>query len=266
MLAFIVPLGDDKIFGSLLFQKDKNFKVYVSEGDEISEEYRDRLPMVSGGLAQVDEPFVCYLEKGALPDPKFVKRVLRTVKRHPDFDVYHVNPVALKDFPRKLSAAKLFKFTVTRAQRSPLSSFIFRTASLREKGVFGPDGNILTLASVLSCAMERPIRNVWNQRLEWTAPELPMDAASVEKRIMDRLDFYRWSELFFGDDDYPLDSSKRLEIICKEIARLYPAHETGELKEILATFQAAQGPIRKLRASSALKAALKVREQEIATA
>ena len=47
MLAFIVPLGDDKIFGSLLFQKDKNFKVYVSEGDEISEEYRDRLPMVS---------------------------------------------------------------------------------------------------------------------------------------------------------------------------------------------------------------------------
>ena len=266
MLAFIVPRGDDKIFGSLLFQKDKNFKVYVSEGDEVSDEYRERLPIVTGGLAQVDEHFVCYLEKGAVPDPKFVKRVLRTVKRHPDFDVYHVNPVALKDFPRKLSAAKLFKLTVTRAQRSPLSSFIFRTASLREKGVFGPDGNILTLATVLSCAKERPVRNVWNQRLEWMAPELPMDAESVEKRIKDRLDFYRWSEHFFGDEDYPLDGSKRLEVICKEIARLYPAHETGELKEILATFQAAQGPIRKLRASSALKAALKVREQEMATA
>ena len=263
MLAIIIPQGDDKLYASLLFQKNKEFRVYVSEKDEIAMEYRDRLPMVTGGLALVEEPFVSILEPGATPDKHFVERVLRSISRHPEFDVYHVNPVGGKDFPRKLGQSKFFKLTVLKGVKAPLSSFIFRTLSLKAKAVIRPDGTLDGLATVLACTQEHPIRNVWHQRLDWTAPELPMDAESVEKRIRERLDFYRWTEIVFGEDYYPIGVSERLELVCKEIARLYPAHDTQELKEILATFQAAQGPIRKLRAANALKAALKQRELEL---
>ena len=39
----------------MLFQKDKDFKVYVPEGDALSAEYETRLPLVEGGLNQVEE-------------------------------------------------------------------------------------------------------------------------------------------------------------------------------------------------------------------
>ncbi len=266
MLAILIPKGDNKLYASLVFQKCKDFKVYVSEDDVYIPEFQDHLPLVQGGLTQVEEPFVCILEPGATPDKHFVERITRCLQRHPEFDVYHVNPSGGRAFPRKLKQTKFFKLTVLEGVRAPLSSFIFRTAVLREKAVFRSDDSLDTLATVLACSQEHPIRNVWRQRLDWTAAELPMDAESVEKRIRERLDFYRWTEQFFGEDNYPIDVNERLKLYCTQLVRLYPAHESAELKELLATFQAAQGTFRKMRASSALKAALKQRELELSRA
>lgn len=266
MLAILIPKGDDKLYASLVFQKCKDFKVYAPEDDAYAKEYLEQLPLAYGGLAKVEEPFVCILEPGALPDKNFVGRILRTINRHPEFDVYHVNLTIGKDFPRKLRQTKFFKLAVLEGVKAPLSTFIFRTVTIWQKAVYRSDESLDTLATVLACSQEHPIRNVWRQRLEWVAPELPMDAESVEKRIRERLDFYRWSETAFSEDYYPLGVSERLELICKELVRLYPVHDAAELKEILATFQAAQGTFRKMRASSALKAALKQRELELSRA
>ena len=263
MLAVILPKGEDKLFGALLFQKCKDFKVYVPEDDPLAPEYEARLSLQTGSLNQVQEALCCVLEPGAVPDKDFVRRVLRTAGRHPDFDVYHVNLPETEPFPRKVKVDKLFELTVLEGVQAPLSSFVFRTARLREKAVFRADGSLDPLPTILACAQGKAVRNVWRQTLEWTAPPVAQDPVSVEKRIRERLDFFHWTEAFFGEDDYPLGTGDRLDLIAGEIAKLYPSYTPEELKELMGSFQVSQGVLRKVRASQALNAAIKDRQKQL---
>lgn len=260
MLAILLPQPDEKLFASLLFQKNKDFQVYVPQADSLTQEYEEHLPLKTGGLEQVTEPLCWILEPGTLPGKRFLKRVLRGVERHPDFDVYHVNLLGQRAFPRKVKVARLFKLALLQAVPAPLSAFVFRTPRLREKAVFRPDGSLDAPATVMACAQERPVHTIWLEKLNWTAPALPQDLEEEERRIRTRLDLLRWTETFFGEDDYPLGTGDRLDLYAAQVARLYPAHSPEELKELMLTFQAAQGPVRKLRATSALKNALKQRQ------
>ena len=263
MIAVIVPRGDEALFGALLFQKYKEFRVYVQGDDPVAPDFESRLNLVHGGLKEVTEPLVCILEPGALPDKDFLRRVERTTRRHPDFDVYHVNLAEGKPFPRKLSAVKFFHLAVVAQVPAPLSSFVFRTARLREKAVFASADILDPLPTVLACAKDRPIRNVWRQRLAWSAPAAAADPVSVEKRVRKRLELLRWTESFFGDENYPLGTGSRLALFAGEVALLYPSYSEEALKEEMAAFQASQGAVRKVRASMALRSAVKQREKSL---
>ena len=59
--------------------------------------------------------------------------------------------------------------------------------------------------------------------------------------------------------------SDRLALFAGELARLYPSFTPDELKEDLNSFACVNGPIRRLKASSALKAALKARQEALST-
>lgn len=261
MLAILLSQISDRLLAALLLQSCKDFKLYVPSADMLENE--SRLPFTQGGLNQVEEPFVCCLDTDSLPDKDFVRRILRTTRRHPDFDVYHVNLAQGPDYPRKIKAAKLFRLVVQQGLPAPLPTFIFRTPRLKERAVFRADHSLDPLPSVLSAASVRPVRNVWRQRLEWTAPVVSKDPVEEERQIRQMLDLYRWSETFFGEDDYPLDTGDRLELFAREVAKLYPSYDPDGLKEIMGGFQAAQGTIRKVRASAALKSALKDRQKEL---
>ena len=263
MLAIILPKGDEKLYGALLFQKNKDFKVYVSDSDLLAADYETKLSLVHGSLEDVQEPLVCFLESGAAPDDRFVGRILRTAGRHPEFDVYHLNLSGGRRFPRKANAEKVFKLTVLEEAPAPLSAFVFRTDKLREKAVLKADGSLDTIPTVLSCAKDTPVRNVWLEELQWTAPALSTDPVATEQRIRARLDLLRWSETYFGDENFPLSVGNQLEVFATEVAKLYPSYSPEDLKEIMDGFQVSQGPIRKMRASSALKAALKARQKAL---
>jgi len=263
MIAIVVPRGDDALFGALLFQKYKEFRVYVSDEDPVAADFETRLTLVRGGLKEVEEPLVCVLEAGAVPDKDFLRRVERSTRRHPDFDVYHVNLTEGKPFPRRMSAAKFFQRAVVEQAPAPLSSFIFRTARLRERAVFSSADILDPIPTVLSCAQARPIRNVWRQRLVWTAPAPASDPVSVEKRIRARIDLLRWTETFFGDGDYPLGTGSRLALFAETVAQLYPSYSEEALKEVMMGFQVSQGAVRKVRAGMALRSAIKQRDKTL---
>jgi len=252
MVAIVLPKADDRILAALTFQKCKKFKVYLASGS--TEDYPS-LDVQHGSWSQVPEEFVCILEPGAVPDPHFVGRINWTLWLHRKFNVYHVNVEGEKAFPRKASAKKVFLLTLCQGVKAPLSSFIFRTDVLRARSVFKADGTLNVLPTVLSCAQERPVRNVCRGQLQWLAPEPVEDEAAVREK----LDLFRWTEDFFGDDDYPLSVKDQLKLFADEVAKLPVSEE--EQKEIMNSFVVSQGTFRKVRASSALKSALK-KDQE----
>ena len=80
----------------------------------------------------------------------------------------------------------------------------------------------------------------------------------TEEAIREKLDLFRWTEEFFGDDDYPLTVGDQLKLFADEVAKL-PVSE-DEKWEIMSGFTVSQGTFRRPRASSALKQALKDKE------
>lgn len=260
MLGIVLQKGEDKLLGALSLQKCKDFTVYLPESVPAEADYEADLKFRHGGWRQVQEPLTCILETGALPGPDFVGQVLRTATKHPDFAVYHVNLVGHKPFPKKADAKKIFNLTIVDRLEAPLSSFVFQSYALRDKAVTLADGSIDPFPTILSCA---PIRNVCCLKLPWTATEKRIDPAADEKSIREKLDTLRWTEGYFGDDDYPLSVGDQLKIICRELAQLYPSYTADELKERLYEFEVTQKPIRRLRASCILKRAIREREKEL---
>ena len=127
----------------------------------------------------------------------------------------------------------------------------------------GPPGG-LRGRFLLAAAKKTGVRTARRERIGYTAPAPSTDPSVVEKEVRARLAFYRWSERYFGEE-YPLGVSDRLALFAGELARLYPSFTADELKEDLNTFACVNGPIRRLKASSALKAALKARQEALST-
>lgn len=263
MIAILLPRWDDRLADALVFQKYQDFRVYVPANTPQAEDYQGRLNLVTGGLSAVTEPLTCIWEPGAAPDQDFLRRVARSTERHADYDVYHVNVVDQKTFQRKTGWKKLFRILVEEEVPVPLSSFVFRTERLKEKAVFVNDGDLNPIPTLLACARKRPVRNVWNQTLAWTAPELPMDPAAVEQRVLQRMDLLRWTETFYGEDDYPLSPGERMALFANCLARLFPSYSEEALKPMMNGFQVAQGPLRKMRAAHALSSAVKARLKQL---
>jgi hypothetical protein len=249
MIAIVLPEADERILSALCFQKYKKFKVYLASGE--AEDYPS-LDIRRGSWSQVEEPLLCILEPGAVPGPYFVATIALSTWLFPKYDVYHVNVEGERSFPRKTSAKKLFRLAIYEGVQAPLSSFVFRTAVLREKAVFKADGTLKVLPTVFSCIRRRPVRNVWMGKFKWEAPS----STDYLGTIRDRLDLFRWTEDYFGDDDYPLSVGDQLKFFANEVAKLPLPEE--ELWAQMDSFLVAQGAIRRVRAHNALKNALKV--------
>ena len=260
MLAIVLKNGNDKLLGALVLQKSKDFTVYLPDNDPAEADYEAQLTFRHGTWQDTQEPLTCILEDGALPSPDFVGQILRTAKKHPEFEEFHVDLEGQKSFPKKADAKKIFKLTQVDKLDAPLSGFVFKNSALRDKAVIKADGSLDPLPTILNCA---PVRNVSGLELPWTASENGKDPAVEEKSVHNQLEMLRWTESYFGDDDYPLSVGDQLKLICHELARLYPSYTADELKEKLYEFEVTQKPIRKLRASCALKKAIKEREKEL---
>ena len=287
-IVFIVPARNldtlHRTLSMLSFQKERGFRTVVADlsgsdaASAVAADFEHRLPVSTVAIEPSGDPlWKCCLE--AVPDSEWVcflgpdvdlgaTAVGRMGKCIADHEGYNAFRWILAEPYRKpglkTRADKLVLSVFVDGGEAPLSVFVFRAATLREAFAADPDAAGMDLAVILSGAKETGVRTVRWERVTYRKPETPVDPALVEKEVRSRLAFFRWSERFFGDD-YPLGTGDRLALFAGELARLYPSFTPEELKEDLNTFAVVNGPIRRMKASSALKAALKARQETLTT-
>lgn len=298
-IAFLIPAyraaNLRKTLHSLALQTDRSFTVYLAD-DAVPEDisnlpaefedafdirytrFEERLGDVSRSkhlsralsLAR-GETFVCFLEEDAELTPDCVKRLRRTVARHPEYDVYHWNVENLDAagapsakvlrYGASLRTDKLFRKLFMKGYPAPLSSFVFRREALLSKGVFDGESYRTDLQNIFTCAGEKGVRTVRWARIRRRAGGAP-DPAVAERETLSRLGFFHWSESFFGED-YPLSVGDRLDLFAETAAALYPTYTADEVKARFMAFDVCRGTLRKLKASSALRYAMKERTREL---
>lgn len=249
----------------LPLQKYKDFEVYVpgpvfpllTDVDE-----RITLRPFEGILFQdffPSAPWTLVLGTDLSIGPKALGRMRECIEDHPGFDVFHWNlQKALPQFPVKASAKRLFKEMVVKETPAPLSSFVFRTEAVREKASADPSVTVNPSILTMAVAGEAGVRTARWEHCTWQAPA----PEARERLIRERLQLLHWTEKHFGGD-YPLDTGDRLELFAATVVRLYPQVDQDGLKEEMLSFAAASGPIRKMRAGSALKSALQRRQEAL---
>jgi len=285
-LLFIVPAQNadvlQRILSMLTFQKGASFRTCVvdltgSESfNEIVAEFGQNIPVTAvhlaadGGLfwkscleAAPSSEWVCFLGPDVDFTEKSVKRMLKCIADHPAYDVFHWNLAEpFRKISLKTKPERLFTHVFVDGAEAPLSSFVFRVQTLREVFVTDPEAVGMDFALVLAAAKKNPVRTARWERIGYRKPDMVSDPALVEKEVRARLAFFRWTERFFGDD-YPMGVGERLDLFARELARLYPSFTQDELKADLNTFAVVNGPIRRMRAASALKSALKTRQETL---
>lgn len=286
-LLFIVPARNidtlHRTLSMLSFQKDKSFRVCIVDltgsgaAQTVAAEFEHNLTLTTVSLEATGEPlwkqcleaapaaeWVCFPGKDVDLTAKSVGRMRKCIAGHPTYDVFHWNLAEPnRKFGLKTRPEKLFLYYVN-GEEVPLASFVFRAQALRDAFAADPDAAGMDLAVIFAAAKKTGIRTARWERVGYKEDASATDPAQVEKDVRTRLAFYRWSERFFGED-YPLGVGDRLDLFAGELARLYPSFTAEELKEDLNTFAVVSGPVRRLRAASALKSALKARQAAITT-
>ncbi|MBR5256099.1 MAG: hypothetical protein IKV62_04925 [Bacteroidales bacterium] len=287
-IVFLLPARDvdslHRTLSMLSFQKDHGFRAVIVDlaGSEavraLAADFEHQFPVTAETIDPAGQPlwkccldaapaaeWVCFLTPGIDLNATSVKRMKRCIDKHSDYDVFRWN---LADPNRKWGLKtrpeRVFTRVFVDKDEAPLSSFVFRAKPLREAFETDFEAAGMGLAIILSAAKKSGVRTVRWERVGFTTPVPSTDPAVVEKEVRSRLAFFRWSERFFGDD-YPLDVGDRLDLFATELVRLYPSFTPDELKEDMNTFAVVNGPIRRMRASSALKSALKARQETLTT-
>lgn len=285
-IIFVIPVRNvDLLYRTLSmlsFQKDHGFKAVVLDFTgagsipSVVSEFDTRIPVSVVETVDSARPlwqacleavpqaeWVCFLQPGVDLTARSVARMRRCLRNHEGYDVFHWNLAdPYRKYRLKTGPDRLFLSVFEDGNPAPLSSFVFRAETLRQAFAADPEAAGMELGVILSGARRTGIRSVRWERVGYTAPAPASDPAQVEKEIRSRLAFFRWSERFFGEE-YPLGVGDRLHLFAKELARLYPSYTPEELKEYLNTFSVVNGPIRRMKASSALKAALKARQETL---
>ena len=249
----------------LLLQHYKDFEVYVpgpvfplltDVDDRLTlrpyegEPFRDFFPSA---------PWTLVLRTDVTLGARALSRMRNCIEDHSGYNVFHWNVQKdLPQFPLRLSPGRLFKEVVVKETPAPLSSFVFRTEALRQRTEADPDIAALPLALVLSLAGEKGVRTARWEHCTWTAPSREARMSGIRERLA----LLHWTERHYSGD-YPMDTGDRLDLYAGTVARLYPEVPQDELKEEMLSFSAASGPIRKMRAGSALKSAIQRREEAL---
>ena len=287
-IVFLIPARDvdslHRTLSMLSFQKDRAFRAVLVDlaGSEavrsVAADFEHQFPVTVETVDPAGRPlwkccldaapqaeWVCFLTPGIDLNATSFQRMKRCIDKHPDYDAFRWN---LADPNRKWRLKtrpdRIFTRVFVDKDEAPLSSFVFRAKTLREALADDSEAAGMGLALILTAAKKTGVRTVRWERVGFAAPAPTTDPALVEKEVRARLAFFRWSERFFGDD-YPLEVSERLTLFATELARLYPSFSPDTLKEDMNTFAVVNGPIRRMRASSALKSALKARQEALTT-
>ena len=285
-ITFVIPAGDidtlHRTLAMLSFQKDSGFNAIIVDlaGSEavqsVINDFEQRFPVSVVTVEQAGQPlwkccldaapaadWVCFLLPGVDFAETSVKRMHRCIDRNGSYDAFRWNLAEPnRKWKRRTRPDRIFTRMFVDGDAAPLSSFVFRAQTLRFAFNENPECAGMAPAIILVAASQTGVRTVRRERIGYT-PEAPStDPSLIEKEVRARLAFFRWSEKFFGND-YPLGVSERLDLFATELARLYPSYTQEELKEDLNTFAVVNGPVRRLRASSALKSALKARQETL---
>ena len=285
-ITFVIPARNldtlHRTLSMLSFQKDNAFRAVVVDlaGSEavrgVVADFEHRFPVSAVTVEQAGQPlwkccldaapeaeWVCFLTPGVDLNETSVKRMCRCIDGHESYDAFHWNLAEpYRKWGLRTRPDRIFTNIFVDGGAAPLSSFVFRAKTLREAFEADSEAAGMGHAVIFAAARNTGVRSVRRERVGYTAPAPSTDPSVVEKEVRSRLAFFRWSERYFGDD-YPLGVSDRLALFAGELARLYPSFTPDELKEDLNTFAVVNGPIRRMKASSALKSALKARGESL---
>ena len=285
-ITFVIPARNldtvHRTLSMLSFQKDNGFRAVIVDfaGSEavaaLVPDFEHSFPVSAVTVEQAGQPlwkccldaapdaeWVCFLTPGVDFTELSVKRMRRCIDGHDSYDAFHWNLAEPnKKWGLRTRPDRLFERVFVDGEVAPISSFVFRAKSLRDAFEADSEAAGMGHAVILAAAKKTGVRSARRERIGYTAPAPSTDPAVVEKEIRSRLAFFRWSEKYFGDE-YPLGVSDRLALFAGELAKLYPSYTPEELKEDLGTFAVVNGPVRRLRAASALKAALKARQESL---
>ena len=287
-ITFVIPARNldtlHRTLSMLAFQKDAGLRAVIVDlvGSEavrsIVPDFEHSLPVSIVTVDLAGQPlwkccldaapsaeWVCFLTPDVDFNEMSVKRIRRCIDDHDAYDVFHWNLAEPnKKWGLRTRPDRIFTNVFVDGYAAPISSFVFRAKALRE--AFEADSEAAGMASaiILAAAKKSGIRTARRERIGYTAPAPSTDPSVVEREVRARLAFFRWSERYFGEE-YPLGVSDRLALFAGELARLYPSFTPDELKEDLNTFACVNGPIRRMKASSALKSALKARQEALST-
>ena len=285
-ITFVIPARNldalHRTLSMLSFQKGGRLRAVIVDlaGSEavrsVIPDFENHFPVSAISVEQAGQPlwkccldavpeaeWVCFLTPGVDLNETSVKRMCRCIDGHDGYDVFHWNLAEPnRKWRLRTRPDRIFTTVFVDGGEAPLSSFVFRAQALRETFEADSDAAGMGQALILAAAKKTGVRTVRWERVGYTAPAPSTDPSLVEKEVRSRLAFFRWSERFFGED-YPLGVSDRLALFAGELARLYPSFTAEELKEDLNTFAVVNGPIRRMKASSALKSALKARQESL---
>ena len=285
-ITFVIPARNldtlHRTLSMLSFQKGGALRAVIVDlaGSEavrsVTPDFENRFPVSVVTVEQAGQPlwkccldaapeaeWVCFLTPGVDLNETSVKRMCRCIDGHESYDAFHWNLAEpYRKWGLRTRPDRIFSNIFVDGGAAPLSSFVFRAKTLRDAFEADSEAAGMGHAVIFAAARNTGVRSVRRERVGYTAPAPSSDPSVVEKEVRSRLAFFRWSERYFGDD-YPLGVSDRLALFAGELARLYPSFTPDELKEDLNTFAVVNGPIRRMKASSALKSALKARQESL---
>ena len=287
-ITFVIPARNldtlHRTLSMLSFQKDATLRAVVVDFagsaavSAATADFEPRFPVTVVTVEQAGQPlwkccldaapdaeWVCFLTPGVDFTETSVKRMRRCIDDHDSYDVFHWNLAEPhKKWGLRTRPDRIFTNIFVDGGVAPISSFVFRAKALQETFEADSEAAGMGHAVLLAAAKKTGVRTARRERIGYTAPTPSTDPSVVEKEVRARLAFFRWTEKYFGED-YPLGVGDRLSLFATELARLYPSFTPDELKEDLGTFAVVNGPVRRLRAASALKAALKARQESLTT-
>ena len=287
-ITFVIPARNidtlHRTLSMLSFQKDANLRAVVVDlaGSEavhsVIPDFEHHFPISVETVEQAGQPlwkccldaapeaeWVCFLLPGVDFNETSVKRMSRCIDRHSTYDAFRWNLAEPnRKWKRRTRPDRIFTRIFVDGDAAPLSSFVFRAQTLRFAFDENPECAGTAPAIFLVAASMTGVRTVRRDRIGYTPEPASTDPSVIEKEVRSRLAFFRWSEKFFGEN-YPLGVGDRLDLFATELARLYPSYTQEELKEDLNTFAVVNGPVRRVRASSALKSAIKARQKALKT-
>ena len=285
-ITFVIPARNldalHRTLSMLSFQKGVRLRAVIVDlaGSEavrsVIPDFENHFPVSAISVEQAGQPlwkccldavpeaeWVCFLTPGVDLNETSVKRMCRCIDGHDGYDVFRWNLAEPnRKWRLRTRPDRIFTTIFVDGGAAPISSFVFRARALRDTFEVDSEAAGMSHALILAAAKNTGVRTVRWERVGYTAPAPSTDPSLVEKEVRSRLAFFRWSERFFGED-YPLGVGDRLALFAGELARLYPSFTAEELKEDLNTFAVVNGPIRRMKAASALKSALKARQESL---